>query len=101
MRLTHINMHTHTHTHTRRERLRDTGQEKSNLKSLQTNNKVHPMTIYGHHRVIMLIVCLPPPLTDPRHCVRRAGELELLANSLSESVKDKSVALVHQKRTNK
>ena len=49
----------------------------------------------------MLIVCLPPPLTDPRHCVRRAGELELLANSLSESVKDKSVALVHQKRTNK
>ena len=49
----------------------------------------------------MLIVSLPPPLTDPRHCVRRAGELELLANSLSESVKDKSVALVHQKRTNK
>ena len=91
-------LHTHTHTHTHSEHLRDTEQERSNFKSSLTNNKVHPTTIYGQQG---LIVSLLSPLTDPRHCVRRAGELELLANSLSESVKDKSVALVHQKRTNK
>ena len=33
--------------------------------------------------------------------MKRVGELESLANSLSESVREKSVALQHQKKANK
>ena len=38
---------------------------------------------------------------DVRQSLRRVSELEALANSLSESVKEKSIALTHQKKANK
>ena len=38
---------------------------------------------------------------DLRIALRRISELESLANSLSESVKDKTISLSHQKRANK
>lgn len=38
---------------------------------------------------------------DLRLALRRISELESLANSLSESVKDKTISLAHQKRANK
>ena len=45
------------------------------------------------------------PVTDKRHqlqdSLRRVKELEALANNLSESVKEKSIALLHQKKANK
>lgn len=44
-------------------------------------------------------------LTDKKHLLqeslRRVKELEALANNLSESVKEKSIALLHQKKANK
>ena len=44
-------------------------------------------------------------MTDKKHHlhdhVRRVKELEALANNLSESVKEKSIALLHQKKANK
>ena len=36
-----------------------------------------------------------------RQSVKRVHELETLSNSLSEEVKEKSLALLHQKKTNK
>ena len=39
--------------------------------------------------------------SDVNQAVKRAEELELLANSLSESVKEKSIALAHQRKANK
>ena len=45
------------------------------------------------------------PQTDKKHqlhdSLRRIKELEALANNLSESVKEKSIALLHQKKANK
>ena len=45
------------------------------------------------------------PVADKKHqlqeSVRRVKELEALANNLSESVKEKSIALLHQKKANK
>ena len=45
------------------------------------------------------------PVTDKRQqlhdSIRRVKELEALANNLSESVKEKSIALLHQKKANK
>ena len=38
---------------------------------------------------------------DLRQSVKRAQEVESLANCLAEEVKEKSLALVHQKKTNK
>ena len=40
-----------------------------------------------------------PP--DLRQALRRVTELETLANCLSETVKEKSIALTHQKKANK
>ena len=42
-----------------------------------------------------------PPHTDLRQALKQVSELESLANSLSESVKEKSIALTHQKKANK
>ena len=39
--------------------------------------------------------------SDLQQSLRRISELEALANSLSESVKEKSIALTHQKKANK
>ena len=45
------------------------------------------------------------PVVDKKHhlhdSVRRVKELEALANNLSETVKEKSIALLHQKKANK
>lgn len=45
------------------------------------------------------------PTTDKKHqlqdSIRRVKELEALANNLSEAVKEKSIALLHQKKANK
>jgi hypothetical protein len=43
----------------------------------------------------------PAVLLDLQQSLRRISELEALANSLSESVKEKSIALTHQKKANK
>ena len=48
------------------------------------------------HAMLCILLC-----TDVRQSLRRVSELEALANSLSESVKEKSIALSHQKKANK
>ena len=40
-------------------------------------------------------------LSDLQQTLRRMSELEVLANNMSESVKEKSIALTHQKKANK
>ena len=51
-----------------------------------------------HVYLVCVRVCVCAGL---RQAMRQVSELESLANSLSESVKEKSIALSHQKKANK
>ena len=63
------------------------------------------LDVYGHHSCFCTCskCSLLPTLSllGLRQSVKRVHELETLSNSLSEEVKEKSLALAHQKRTNK
>ena len=63
------------------------------------------LDVYGHHSCFCTCsTCSLLPtlsLLGLRQSVKRVHELETLSNSLSEEVKEKSLALAHQKRTNK
>ena len=52
---------------------------------------------------VCMYVCLSILPSSPglRHAMKQITELESLANNLSETVKEKSIALTHQKKANK